>query len=168
MTRDRNGLEVLTRQDCLRLLDQAHVGRIAVSIGALPVVLPVNFALLDGDILIRTGRGTKLDAAATNAVVAFEIDGVDPYYHTGWSVLIQGIAEEITDDDELNRAEAVPLVPWAGVNGHYLRVSAQIMSGRRLTIDIAATPAGGREPEDSDMSSVANRPHVMEEQGGRP
>ena len=118
MTRDRNGLEVLSRQDCLQLLDRAHVGRIAVSIGALPVVLPVNFALLDGDILIRTGRGTKLDAAATNAVVAFEVDGVDAFYHTGWSVLVQGIAEEITDNDELERAKAVPSSLWAGVDGH--------------------------------------------------
>jgi uncharacterized protein len=138
MPRDRDGLEVLSRQDCLQLLEQTHVGRIAVSIGALPVVLPVNFALFDGDILIRTGRGTKLDAATINAVVAFEIDGIDPYYHTGWSVLVQGIAEEITDKTELTRAKAVPLTPWAGVDGHYLRVSAQIMSGRRLTTDIPA------------------------------
>ena len=52
------------------------------------MVVPVNYAVLDGDIVIRTGSGTKLDAALTGAVVAFEIDSVDPIYHEGWSVMV--------------------------------------------------------------------------------
>jgi uncharacterized protein len=134
---DRNGLEVLPRAECLRLLAEAHVGRIALSIGALPVVLPVNFAMLDDDILIRTALGTKLEAAATNAVVAFEVDNVDPTYHTGWSVLAQGIAKEVIDPAELQRAQRAPLVPWSGSDGNYIRISTEFLSGRRLLL----TPA---------------------------
>jgi nitroimidazol reductase NimA-like FMN-containing flavoprotein (pyridoxamine 5'-phosphate oxidase superfamily) len=134
MALDRNGLEILARQQCLDLMAQPAIGRIALSLGALPVVLPVNFALFDGDVLIRTGPGTKLRAAATNAVVAFEVDEVDPSDHTGWSVLVQGVAREITDEATLARARLVP----------HLRIASQVVSGRRLTsISAVAQQAAG-------------------------
>jgi len=141
MIRDANGLEILDRARCLELLATAHVGRIALSMGALPVVLPVNFAMLGEDILIRTATGSKLNAAATNSVVAFEADRVDAVYHSGWSVLAQGVASEITDPVELEQAAEVPLAPWSGSDGHYLRVTTQLLSGRRLD------PGGGRGGE---------------------
>jgi nitroimidazol reductase NimA-like FMN-containing flavoprotein (pyridoxamine 5'-phosphate oxidase superfamily) len=131
-SRDRNGLQILTRRECVDLLGTVPVGRIALSVGALPVVLPVNFGMLDGDILIRTVTGSKLESAATNAVVAFEVDHVDPGDRAGWSVLVQGIASEITDPEELDRASRVPLEPWAGLDGHYLRIATRFVSGRRL------------------------------------
>jgi nitroimidazol reductase NimA-like FMN-containing flavoprotein (pyridoxamine 5'-phosphate oxidase superfamily) len=129
---DRNGLEILSRSECMRLLESTPIGRVGVSIGALPVILPVNFAVVDGDIVIRTSAGTKLDAAAINLVVAFEVDGFDPVWHSGWSVLVQGVGEEVTDPDELQRLRHVRLAPWTGVNGHFVRISTQILSGRRL------------------------------------
>jgi len=133
MALDRNGLEILEREECLRLLAGATLGRLAVTMGALPVILPVNF-LLDGDrILIRTSPGTKLDAAASNAVVAFEIDDVDVFSHTGWSVSVTGIAREITDPDELARIAHMPLAHWAPTDGHVIAVSTELISGRRLT-----------------------------------
>ncbi len=72
---DRNGLEVLNREECLRLLRHATLGRVAITSGALPQVLPVNFRLFGDRIVFRTGLGTKLDAATSNNVVAFEVDG---------------------------------------------------------------------------------------------
>jgi nitroimidazol reductase NimA-like FMN-containing flavoprotein (pyridoxamine 5'-phosphate oxidase superfamily) len=138
MARDRNGLEILEKQACLELLARPAIGRIALSVGALPVVFPVNFALFDGDILIRTAPGTKLRAAAANAVVAFEVDQVDPVDHTGWSVMVQGVASEITDDATVARARRVPLVPWARQDGRYLRIACQVLSGRRLTSESPA------------------------------
>src|SRR5215204_6365214 len=83
---DRNGLEVLAPDECLRLLATATLGRIGVTSGALPTVLPINFRFDGRRILFRTGVGTKLDAATHNAVVAFEVDEIDPLAHTGWSV----------------------------------------------------------------------------------
>jgi uncharacterized protein len=141
---DRNGLEILDRASCLSLLVSVHVGRIALSIDALPVVLPVNFTMLDDDVLIRTAPGSKLDAAATNAVVAFEADKIDAIYHSGWSVLVQGVATEITDPVELERARRAPLTPWPGVNGRYLRVATQLVSGRRLDPGGSRTEVSGR------------------------
>ena len=63
MPSDRNGLHVLSRYECLHLLAAGHVGRIGLSVQALPVVLPVNYAVLDGGVVLRSGAGTKLDAA---------------------------------------------------------------------------------------------------------
>jgi nitroimidazol reductase NimA-like FMN-containing flavoprotein (pyridoxamine 5'-phosphate oxidase superfamily) len=129
---DRNGLVILDRSQCVELLRTALVGRIALSVGALPVVLPVHFAMLDGDVLIRTVAGSRLEAAASNAVVAFEADHVDPLDRAGWSVLVQGVASEITDPDEIERARRVPLEPWLGADGRYLRIASRLMSGRQL------------------------------------
>jgi uncharacterized protein len=96
---DRNGLEVLSRDECLRLLGTAGLGRVAVTTAALPTILPVNFRFDGRQILIRTGRGTKLDAATRNAVVAFEVDEVEPATREGWSVVVTGVARELTDPD---------------------------------------------------------------------
>ena len=70
-------LEQLSRDECLRLMEQAPLGRIVYTRQALPAVELVNFALDDGDIVIRTHSGGKLAAATRGAVVAFEADNVD-------------------------------------------------------------------------------------------
>ncbi len=139
MRLDHNGLEVLDRDECLRLLGEAVIGRVGVSSGALPRVLPVNFRL-DGDrILIRTGRGTKLDAATANAVVAFEVDDIDPVDQTGWSVLVTGVAREVTDPAELAAVRAAPLARWApqGPDDRLMAISTELVDGRRILRDRA-------------------------------
>ncbi|MBV8161453.1 MAG: pyridoxamine 5'-phosphate oxidase family protein [Acidimicrobiia bacterium] len=128
-------LQALSPEECEHLLAQRSIGRVAISVGALPVVLPVNYALLDGDVVIRTGVGTKLDAALAGAVVAFEVDNVDPIYHEDWSVLIQGRASVMADPQDVVRAERLPLRPWApGGRDHYIRIPAELLSGRRIGV----------------------------------
>src|SRR5205085_1549212 len=82
----------LDEDECLALAARRPVGRVAVTVGALPAVFPVNFRLAGTQILFRTASGTKLDAATRRAVVAFEVDDFDPDTQTGWSVLIVGLA----------------------------------------------------------------------------
>jgi nitroimidazol reductase NimA-like FMN-containing flavoprotein (pyridoxamine 5'-phosphate oxidase superfamily) len=130
---DRHGLEKLSREECLTLLGSRSVGRVGITLSALPVIFPVNFAVMDGDVVFRSSPGSKLTAAVQRAVVAFEVDDVDNMYHAGWSVLIVGPAYEITDGSELDRAKALPLTPWApGTKGHFIRVRSEIISGRRI------------------------------------
>lgn len=127
-------LHVLDEAECRQLLGRAAVGRVAVTVGAVPAVFPVNFALMDGDIVFRTGAGTKLDAAVHQAVVAFEVDHVDPVYHEGWSVLVVGMADEVTDPAERGRALSLPLRPWGeGHRDHVVRIRAELVSGRRIS-----------------------------------
>jgi nitroimidazol reductase NimA-like FMN-containing flavoprotein (pyridoxamine 5'-phosphate oxidase superfamily) len=130
---DRNGLQILERDECFALLAGATVGRIAITSNALPVVLPVNFVLLGDHIVVRTGRGTKLDAATRNTVVAFEVDEVDTADQTGWSVLVTGVARELVAPDEIEAVTAAPPARWApGPDGRYIAISTDMVSGRRL------------------------------------
>jgi nitroimidazol reductase NimA-like FMN-containing flavoprotein (pyridoxamine 5'-phosphate oxidase superfamily) len=130
---DRHGLEKLGRDECLRLLAGRSVGRVGITVSALPVIFPVNFCLMDGDVVFRSSPGSKLTVAAQRAVVAFEVDEADAMYHAGWSVLVVGPAYEITDPAELAAARSLPLEPWApGAKGHFIRIRSEIVSGRRL------------------------------------
>jgi uncharacterized protein len=138
---DRNGLEVLEREDCLRLLANSTLGRIGVSSGALPCVLPVNFRLVGDQVVFRTGIGTKLDAATQHAVVAFEVDHMDPLSHEGWSVMVTGVAREITDRGELERLGSDRIPRWAPLgDGRVVAVSIDLVTGRRI---VAGQPAPG-------------------------
>lgn len=128
-------LESLNRTRCFELLSSVPVGRIGVSIRGLPVILPVNFALVGEAIVFRTIPGTKLDAAAARAVVAFEVDSYSPDGTSGWSVLVRGPCSEITDSAELAAVEAIPLRAWAfheGVAQRLVRIETSFVTGRRF------------------------------------
>ena len=126
------GLEILDEDECLELMGTVPVGRVAVSVGALPAVFPVNFALYGRRIVFRTGKGTKLDAAVRHAVVAFEVDHFDALYHSGWSVLAVGRADDVTDNLELIGGDG-RVRPWVGgERDHYLAIEAEFLSGRRI------------------------------------
>lgn len=130
---DRNGLESLSREECLALLAQSAMGRVGVTWDVLPVILPVNY-VLDGErIVLRTVAGTKLCAALSHAVVAFEIDGFDSLGHTGWSVLVRGPAHELTEGADLERVRHLPLRPWASDEAdRFVAITIELMSGRRV------------------------------------
>jgi hypothetical protein len=133
---DRNGLEVLDRQESLHLLGTATLGRVGVSFGALPTILPVNFRLVADEIAFRTNIGTKLDTATLNAVVAFEVDDLDPTYHTGWSVVVVGVAREVINAAERERFDAARIPRWAPVDSQRIvAISTDMISGRRITGD---------------------------------
>jgi hypothetical protein len=130
---DSSGLVLLDQDECLSLLATAAVGRIALSIQALPVVLPVNYALVSDGILIRTGGGAAFDQACDRAVVGFEIDGYDAVSHTGWSVLVQGHARLLEAPAELVEAHRVGLTPWGNPGADtFIKVGLDVVTGRRL------------------------------------
>jgi len=129
----RTGLEVLDRHECVALLAKSSLGRIAVvGDGGRPLIFPVNFAL-DGDaIVLRTDPGTKL-RYASQGWVAFECDGVDRVYHTGWSVLASGVAEEVRNAAEIAELKRLPLALWApGPKSVWLRIRPRVLTGRRI------------------------------------
>src|SRR5579862_4083898 len=96
----RTGLEELGYDECLRLVGAATLGRLAVVVDDQPLVFPVNFTLDGRAVVLRTDEGTKL-YAARHGFVAFECDAIDPAYHTGWSVIITGRAEEVSQPSEV-------------------------------------------------------------------
>jgi uncharacterized protein len=145
---DTNGLEVLTPQDCLSLLGSARIGRIAYTDQALPAVQPVTFVIDNDSVLVRTGDGAQLASAARNAVVAFQVDELDPDSRRGWAVMVVGYAHEVTDPDELHRVEQLPLRAWFTTDhDHFIRISIELIDGRRLIDDpVARAPRDGDPP----------------------
>ena len=128
-----NGLEVLDPTECRRLLVSVPIGRIVFTDQAMPAVQPVNFLVHNGAIIVRTGEGSKLAAASRDAVVAFEVDQIDPEYHTGWSVVVVGHAHEVTDQAGRHELLGLPLRPWAsGVRDHVIRIPIEVIYGRRI------------------------------------
>jgi nitroimidazol reductase NimA-like FMN-containing flavoprotein (pyridoxamine 5'-phosphate oxidase superfamily) len=132
----------LSSSACREKLEKAIIGRIAVSVDALPVVLPVNFAVVGDSIVIRTTVGTKLSAAAHHAVVAFEVDDYDEKSEVGWSVLVQGTAREITLPDRVEQMRQLPLRPVSeeGSEDKFIEVEMQIVTGRHVEPPHAETP----------------------------
>ena len=138
---DRNGLEILEAAECERLLASSTFGRIGVTYAALPVILPINYRYVDGSIIFRTAAGAKLEAAACGSVVAFEVDSIDPLTHSGWSVIVTGVASPVTDVDELDRLEAAAVPRWAPFGeDRFVALPLQMVSGRRL--EPRAQPSG--------------------------
>ena len=128
-------LQVLTAEECYLLLATQQVGRLGVNADHYPLIFPVNYGLDRGIIVIRTNPGTKL-AAAAHANVTFEVDQIDYFTRTGWSVLVRGLAEEVTAEHraELIKAtKASGVQPWApGDHGHWLRLIPHAITGRRI------------------------------------
>ena len=133
MDTDSLALEILSPDECMRLIGSVPVGRIVYTRQALPAVELVNFALVDGDIVVRTSVEGKLAAATRGAVVAFEADTVDLDVQAGWSVTIVGQARAVTDDKEIRCLERVALTSWVpGQSGHFIRIWPAIVNGRRV------------------------------------
>jgi nitroimidazol reductase NimA-like FMN-containing flavoprotein (pyridoxamine 5'-phosphate oxidase superfamily) len=129
----RTGIEIIDRSECLRLLAADDFGRIGVLDGGHPLILPVNYAM-DGDVVVfRTGEGTKLDAIRGPA--CFEIDGHDGEAHTGWSVVVRGRLEEVTQHQQDLYERLKDLAsPWStdAEKAHVLRIVPASIRGRRV------------------------------------
>jgi nitroimidazol reductase NimA-like FMN-containing flavoprotein (pyridoxamine 5'-phosphate oxidase superfamily) len=127
-------IRFLDEERCLALLGECRVGRVAVLVSGVPHVVPVNYALLDGDIVFRSGSGTKLHAAIQSQPVSFEVDRIDDDTRSGWSVLVSGIATVVTDGEARARIDALDLEPWApGARDELVRVRADLVSGREIS-----------------------------------
>lgn len=127
-------LENLPNEECLRLLRESTVGRIAVVIDDFPIVVPVNYRLVETSgltwLAIRTRPGNAIERAPMN--VAFEIDGIDPICQQGWSVLVRGTLHHV-DPDAANFRERFDPEPWLlAERNAWLVVEPFAISGRRL------------------------------------
>jgi uncharacterized protein len=126
-------IRFLDRERCLELLGDAVVGRVAVLVNGVPQVVPVNYVVVDGDVVFRSGAGTKLAAAMAEQPVSFEVDRVDEERLTGWSVLLSGRASVVSEPEVLRRVDEAALVTWApGPKDDVVRISAETISGREI------------------------------------
>jgi len=127
-------LEELPLDECLKLLRAGSVGRIAVVVNEFPIVVPVNYRLVETSgptwVVLRTRPGNVLDQAQMN--VAFEIDGIDPHHRQGWSVLVRGTLHH-ADADAADFRERFDPEPWMDrERDAWLVIEPFAITGRRL------------------------------------
>jgi nitroimidazol reductase NimA-like FMN-containing flavoprotein (pyridoxamine 5'-phosphate oxidase superfamily) len=139
MPADSRSLESLTREESLALLSSAVVGRVVFTLSALPAVVPVTFGVLGDALVLRTSEGTRLAAAADGGVVALEADEIDPMARKGWSVVVTGIAELVTDPIRRTRIQSIVEPFVSGDNDVYVSLPLTVVTGRRL-VSIAREP----------------------------
>ena len=132
--RPRQALD-LTEGECWQLLASVSVGRVVFTHRAMPAIRPVNHLIDHRTIVIRSHLGAAIASRASadsGSVVCYEADELDPVRHTGWSVIVTGMARLVRDPDAIARYEK-SLEPWiAGQMDHVIAIEPRFVSGIRL------------------------------------
>jgi nitroimidazol reductase NimA-like FMN-containing flavoprotein (pyridoxamine 5'-phosphate oxidase superfamily) len=140
---DHARLEIISKADCLVLLQSVPLGRLVYTYGGLPAIRLVNFVLDDDTIVLNTGPGDKLRAAERGDVVAFESDEVDIERHIGWTVTAVGHLSVVTPDETTQLRRSLPLHSWLPMDDpHLVRLGIESLHGRRL-VPWAQRPRAG-------------------------
>jgi nitroimidazol reductase NimA-like FMN-containing flavoprotein (pyridoxamine 5'-phosphate oxidase superfamily) len=136
VTRPRQSIE-LTEAECWNLLRSVSLGRVVFTRHAMPAIRPVNHLVDERRIILRTHLGASIVHQTTNSeasgvVVCYEADELDPVRHTGWSVIVTGLARLVRDPDRA-ASYAKKLEPWIqGEMDHVVSIEPRFVSGIRL------------------------------------
>lgn len=130
--------EVLSREECVRLLPTASIARLAYCDGGEAHVFPVNAFVYAEEVIVRSGYGGKLAAAAHGATFTVEADEIDVSTRTGWVVNVIGRGRVIEDLDDLAMLELADVRPWApGDKEFFIGVHLDTVTGRRIARPLA-------------------------------
>jgi nitroimidazol reductase NimA-like FMN-containing flavoprotein (pyridoxamine 5'-phosphate oxidase superfamily) len=157
---DHAGLAILPLADCMRLLDSVPIGRIGFQADGEVVVLPVNHVVNGQSVAFRTAAGSKLSAADGQTRVVFEADDYDAWRRTGWSVVINGHAEVVYEDPDIEALNSRGLDSWAdgGVSSFWVRIRPESVSGRliggRPTRAAGEVPSPRAPAPDQDVAAL--------------
>jgi nitroimidazol reductase NimA-like FMN-containing flavoprotein (pyridoxamine 5'-phosphate oxidase superfamily) len=143
-------LELLGEDDCWILLSRVPVGRVAFArAGETPLIHPVNHAVVDRHIVIRTGERTQLAyAARAFRRVSYQVDRLDEDQRSGWTVLVTGAARVATPAETAGLHVDELLDPWAaGDRPTVVVIRPERVTGRRIVPPVADVSGDGRERE---------------------
>ncbi len=125
-------IEVMTSADCWEFLRSHEFGRLAFHLAEQVHITPVNYAVDEGTLLIRSAEGSKLLGVVMNPDIAFEVDEFDD--DRAVSVVLRGVARKL-DEHEEHRAENVPLRPWIStLKYNVIEIAPTAVSGRRFEL----------------------------------
>jgi nitroimidazol reductase NimA-like FMN-containing flavoprotein (pyridoxamine 5'-phosphate oxidase superfamily) len=107
---------------------------VAVATPDGPHIIPLNYSVVDESIVFRTSPFSVLATYGRDAKLAFEVDDFRENVQLGWSVVVRGRAEVITDPDEIAHIRQVwPPYPWAdGPRNMHFRLTWQEVTGRTV------------------------------------
>lgn len=142
----------LDESTCHQLLAAASTGRLALNDPQGPHVVPVNHAVVDGDVLLRSGEGRKREAAEPGQAASFQVDGVDAERGRGWSVLARGVLELVEESEQEPGDGPQPMA--GGDRPYLLRLRVRSITGRRLPALQLPAPGTGNTWFDRDASDL--------------
>lgn len=152
-------VEHLTTEQCWVLAATTSFGRLAVmALDGMPDVYPVNYAVHDRSIYIRSAPGSKLMAIVQHPVAAFEIDGETDGFH--WSVVLRGDVRRLAVDSEIHESGIQALVSDSPTEKfNYICVTPRTVTGRRFAARVEhadlPTTLGERRPTADAALSAA-------------
>jgi hypothetical protein len=128
-------LHTLTRRECEALLRSRDSGRIAVSTPQGPHIVPVSYGVVDDEhgpaVVARIGAYSVLGTYGGGAMLAFEVDGLEPVSGATWSVVARGRGQILHRPPEGGGSPGGQA--WtSGPRSLFLRVRPAELSGRRL------------------------------------
>jgi nitroimidazol reductase NimA-like FMN-containing flavoprotein (pyridoxamine 5'-phosphate oxidase superfamily) len=125
----------LSEEECWARLSTHGVGRVAIDGPTGLFVVPLNYSVVDGMIAYRTAPDAT-QATTVGTHVAFEVDQIDEALSQGWSVLLQGHAQSVSDAATVRRLNALAYSgPWAGgERDMWVRIDPDSISGRQIVV----------------------------------
>ena len=134
--------DALSERECWELLATVSVGRLALSVRALPVILPAQYYLDGRRLVVCLGHHGLPERALDETVVAFAADSIDPVTRSGWLVQVQGrsviprgLRIDTDCDWPVSRAQVVQIEPGR-ISGQRMRlcpfIDALLAAGRPL------------------------------------
>lgn len=133
-----NPISEMTHDECWEMLERTEFGRLAFHLGPEVHLVPVNYAVDGRSLLFRTAPGSKLVGVAMNSDVVFEIDEYDDT--TARSVIVRGVARRL-DEDQVHRADQVPLRPWVPtLKYEVVEIRPDEVTGRTFLLERIAVP----------------------------
>lgn len=124
----------LSYDQCVDLLSGGVVGRVALCLPTGPHIVPVNYAVVEESVVLRTSPYSALGTHADNSMLAFEIDHLDHERRSGWSVVAHGRGTVVENSDELAAIRDVwEPTPWAGgTRVLHIRIPWTELTGRTV------------------------------------
>jgi uncharacterized protein len=126
-------LETLGRDECRRLLGSTNVGRLGYCADSGPRIMPMNYTLVSESVTFRTGLDTEASHQLFDHPIAFEVDQVDEFLQSGWSVLVVGNAQPLDEASLLLLDVGHSPEPWPrGRRSLVVQLPLTMMTGRRV------------------------------------
>ncbi|MGI8460002.1 MAG: pyridoxamine 5'-phosphate oxidase family protein [Propionibacteriaceae bacterium] len=130
-------LTALSRPQCLDLLGQHKIGRIAWQAVDAQQILPVTYTVFEGRVYFRTSPYSILSDLLLPTEVALEVDELDLTTRTGWSVVVHGRSQAVAEPVSVSRLWAVDPLPWAPGSRHlFVEVTPTDITGRLLSREL--------------------------------
>ena len=128
---DNSPILTLSPDETWKLIEGTQHGRLVVTVAGEPDIFPVNYAVSNRKLYLRTAPGNKLAELTINSKVLFETDGI--LSEEAWSVVVRGTARVLEQSADIAAAEALGLKPWVPtLKDFYVEIEPTSVSGRHF------------------------------------